>query len=285
MKVGMNMLLWTTHVTPEDYPHLERIKGAGFDGVEIPLFEGDDAHFEALRKELDSQGLACTTVTVMPPGASAISEGPALRAAATEYLNKVVRHSAILGSETLCGPYYHPLGEFSGDGVTEDELARGADVHRRMATEAEKVNLKLALEYLNRFETYVLNTAADAAAYARRVGHPAFGTMYDTFHANIEEKDPIAAYTENAAHFHHFHVSENDRGTPGTGHVPWTETFRAVRASGYDGWLTIEAFGRALPDLAAATRVWRDFFPAREEVYVEGGRFIRRMWAEAGDGL
>ena len=91
----------------------------------------------------------------------------------------------------------------------------------------------------------------------------------------------MRAYTENAAVFHHFHASENDRGTPGTGHVPWLETFRAVRASGYDGWVTIEAFGRALPALAAATRVWRDFFPAREEVYVEGGKFIRRMWAES----
>ena len=82
MKLGMNMLLWTTHVTPEDYPNLEKIKAAGFDGVEIPLFEGDDAHFQALRKELDALGLACTTVTVMPPGASAISADPALRAAA-----------------------------------------------------------------------------------------------------------------------------------------------------------------------------------------------------------
>ena len=281
MKLGMNMLFWTTHVTAADYPNLERIKAAGFNGVEIPLFEGEDAHFAALRKELDALGLACTTTTALPPEASAISDDAARRAAAQAHLSKVVRQSAILGSGTLMGPYYHPLGEFSGGGVTEDELARGADVHRRMAEEAEKVGLRLAVEPLNRFETYVLNTAGQAAAYVRRVGHPAFGTMYDTFHANIEEKDPVAAYAENAAFFHHFHASENDRGTPGTGHVPWAETFRAVRASGYDGWVTIEAFGRALPGLAAATRVWRDFFPSREEVYVEGGEFIRRMWAEA----
>lgn len=278
MKIGMNMLLWTTHVTPDDYPNLEKIKVAGFDGVEIPLFEGDDTHFAALRKELDRLGLACTTVAVMPPGVSAISADPDYRGAATEFMNRVIRHSAILGAETLCGPYYHPLGEFSGSGPTEDELSRGAEIHRAAAEEADKVNLKLAVEYLNRFESYVLNTAADAAAYVKRVGHPAFGTMFDTFHANIEEKNPVAAYTQNAASFHHFHVSENDRGTPGKGHVPWPEIFRAVRASGYDRWMTIEAFGRALPDLAAATRVWRDFFPTREEVYVEGGKFIREMW-------
>ena len=234
-----------------------------------------------MRNTLDVLGLACTTVTVLPPEASAISDDPARRAVAQAHLSKAIQQSAILGSEVLMGPYYHPLGEFSGAGVTEDELARGADVHRRMAEEAEKVGLTLAVEPLNRFETYVLNTAEQAAAYVRRVGHPNFGTMYDTFHANIEEKDPIAAYTENAASFNHFHASENDRGTPGTGHVPWAETFRAVRASGYDGWVTIEAFGRTLPGLAAATRVWRDFFPSREEVYVEGGKFIRRTWAES----
>ena len=115
MKLGMNMLLWTTHVTSEDFPSLEKIKAAGFDGVEVPLFEGEDAHFQALRDELDALGLACTTTTVLPPGTSAISEDPAQRAAAQAHLSKAVRQSAILGSEVLMGPYYHPLGEFSGE--------------------------------------------------------------------------------------------------------------------------------------------------------------------------
>jgi D-psicose/D-tagatose/L-ribulose 3-epimerase len=77
------------------------------------------------------------------------------------------------------------------------------------------------------------------------------------------------------------HVSENDRGTPGKGHVPWRATFRALRAAGYDGWLTIEAFGTALPALAAATKVWREFFPTPEEVYVHGLKTVRENWAAA----
>jgi D-psicose/D-tagatose/L-ribulose 3-epimerase len=103
--------------------------------------------------------------------------------------------------------------------------------------------------------------------------------MHDTFHANIEERDPVAAFRDHAAAFRHFHVSENDRGTPGRGHMDWPGILGAARASGYDGWLTIEAFGRALPALSAATRVWRDLFPAPEQVYGEGIRLVRDLWA------
>ena len=281
MKIGMNMLLWTTHVTEEHFPLLEKIKSAGFDGVEIPLFEGDEAHYKKVRRTLDDLGLETTAVTVGTEEANPISPDPKVRAAAVEHLTVTLDRAAILGSELLCGPYHQPLGVFSGDAPTEDEKSWGAEVHRAVAEEAQKRSIQLGIEYLNRFECYFLNTLEDAADYVRRVDHPAFRTMYDTFHANIEEKDPVGAFTKFKDVIVHFHVSENDRGTPGRGNVPWLETFRAVRASGYDGWMTIEAFGRALPDLAAATRVWRDFFPNPEEVYVDGLEFIKQMWERA----
>jgi D-psicose/D-tagatose/L-ribulose 3-epimerase len=277
----MNMLLWTTHVTEADYPHLKKIKEAGFDGIEVPLFEGDAAHFKKLRKVLDDLGLAASAVTVSGADANPISPEAEVRKRAVEDLRRKIEFCAILGADVLAGPYHQPLGVFSGNGPTPDEKRRAAEVHRAAAEEARKVGVTLTIEYLNRFECYFLNTARDAALHVERVDHPSFKTMYDTFHANIEEKDPIAAFSDNARHIAHFHVSENDRGTPGKGHVPWLETFRAVRRSGYDGWLTIEAFGRALPDLAAATRVWRDFFPSRDEVYTEGIRFIRETWRKA----
>jgi D-psicose/D-tagatose/L-ribulose 3-epimerase len=105
--------------------------------------------------------------------------------------------------------------------------------------------------------------------------------MYDTFHANIEEKDPIGAIDVVFAtgKLNHVHISENDRGTPGKGHAKIKEAIQRLVKLGYDGWLTIEAFGAALPDLAAATRVWRDFFPSREEVYTEGIKYIRNCLA------
>src|SRR5262249_51993582 len=160
--------------------------------------------------------------------------------------------------------------EFSGTGPTEDEKSRAADVLRKAAEVAKGHKITLAIEYLNRFECYLLTTAADTLAMVKRVDHPNFRMMYDTFHANIEEKAIGPTIESIAGSFVHVHISENDRGTPGTGHVHWDETFRALRKVGYDGWMVIESFGRALPDLAAATKVWRDLFPSPEEVYTKG---------------
>jgi D-psicose/D-tagatose/L-ribulose 3-epimerase len=282
MKTGMNLLLWATHVTSDHFPILEKLKNTGYDGVEVPLFEGDGGHFKKLRKELNNQGLACSSaVTVATPDANPISPDVALRKAAVDRLKWAVDMTATLGGEVLCGPYHSPLAVFSGSGPTEDEKKRAADVMHQAAEIAAKAKVRLAIEYLNRFECYFLTTATDALALVKRVGHPNFHMMYDTFHANIEEKGISKTISGIAGHFIHVHISENDRGTPGTGQVHWDETFRALRKAKYDGWLVIEAFGRALPDLAAATRVWRDLFPNPEEVYTQGLRFMKEKWAGA----
>jgi D-psicose/D-tagatose/L-ribulose 3-epimerase len=281
MKTGMNLLLWTTHVTAEHFPILEKLKKAGFDGVELPLFEGDDDHYKMLRKELDKQGLACTTVALMTPEANPISPEAALREAAVERFRRIIGWTHILGAEIMAGPFHSPLGVFSGTGPSEDEKKRAAEVFSKAAEEAKKARLTLAIEYLNRFECYFLTTAADTRAMVKRVNHPNFRMMYDTFHANIEEKNISDAIAAVADSFVHVHISENDRGTPGTGHVHWDETFRALRKANYDNWLVIEAFGRALPALAAATRVWRDLFPTAEQVYTQGLRFMKENWAAA----
>lgn len=282
MKVGFNMLLWTGHVTDEDLPMLKAIKKVGFDGVEIPVFGGEVADFKKVGKAIKDNGLGCTSVTVIPDEEhNPISSDSKHRAASVDYLKWAIECSAALGSEVLCGPFYQPLGVFTGVGPTEEEKKRAADVHKRVAEDAAAANVALGIEFLNRFECYFLNTMADAADYVKRVNHPNVGVLYDTFHANIEEKDPVGAITKHISAINHVHISENDRGTPGKGHIDWAGTFKALRSGGYDGWLVIEAFGRALPDLAAATRVWRDFFPSRESVYTEGIKFVRNQWKES----
>jgi D-psicose/D-tagatose/L-ribulose 3-epimerase len=281
MKTGMNLLLWTTHVTSEHFPILSKLKQAGFDGVEVPLFEGDAAHYKTIRKELDRLGLGCTTVTVATPEANPISPDSAVRKQAVERLKWALDMTATLGGEVMAGPYHSPLAAFSGSGPTEDEKKRAADVLRQAAEEAAKLKVDLAIEYLNRFECYFLTTAADARALVQRVNHPNFRMMYDTFHAHIEEKNVSKVIAGLGNSFIHVHISENDRGTPGTGLVHWDETFHALRQAKFDRWLVIEAFGRALPDLAAATRVWRDLFPNAEEVYTHGLRFMKEKWAAA----
>ena len=139
----------------------------------------------------------------------------------------------------------------------------------------------LAVEYLNRFETYLLNCAADAVRFIKDVNHPHCRTMYDTFHANIEERDMVGVIGRHAATIGHIHISENDRGIPGRGHIDFPPVFRAIKATGYDDWLTLEAFGRAVPELAAATRVWRDLFPDLPTLVRESIALIRREWARA----
>src|SRR5262245_16683004 len=262
MRTGMNLLLWTRHLTSEHFPLLAKLKQTGFDGVELPLFEGDADHYKAVAKELKNLGLACTTVTVVGPETSPISPDAAIRKAAVDRHKWAIEMTAILGGENLCGPYHSPLGVFSGGGPTDDEKKRAAEVLRQSAEVAKQHNVMLAIEYLNRFECYFLTTAQQAKALVQEVNHPNFRMMYDTFHANIEEKNIPQTIAGIAGSFVHVHISENDRGTPGTGHVHWAETFQALRQVKYDGWMVIEAFGRALPALAAATRVWRDLFPS-----------------------
>lgn len=146
---------------------------------------------------------------------------------------------------------------------------------REAAEHAERCGVTLAVEYLNRFELYLLNSAEDTARFVREVDHPSCRMMYDTFHAHIEEKDVGAAIRACADVLAYVHLSENDRSTPGRGQVDWDATFAALREIGYDGWLTIEAFGDALPALAAATRIWRRLFESEEQLAREGAAFVR----------
>lgn len=283
MKIGFCLLLWTTHVADAHRALIEDIKATGYDGIEVPIFEGEPAHYEKLGRVLDEIGLERTAITVIPtPDKDPLSDDPFVRQAAVDYLNHCSDCAAALGATQIAGPLHQVLGQFSGNATTDDERARAREVHQAAGDYAREQGVTIVLEAVNRFESYFVNTMDDLAAYLDSVGHPAITGMYDTFHANIEEQDPVAAFTRNARHLSYVHISENDRGVPGRGHVPWAETYAAIKGSGYDGWLTIEAFGRGLPELAAATRVWRDLAESPEAVYREGFRCIREGWDSAG---
>lgn len=282
MKIGFNMLLWTTHLTEEHGPLLKSIKKAGYDGVEVPVFEGTPADFARLGAMLDRIGLERTAVSVIP-GADKdpLSADRSTRNAAVDHLKWLVDCCDALDARIVCGPLHSVLGQFSGSGATSQERKRGVDFHRKVGDHARARNVKVALEALNRFECYFLNTMEDLATYLDAVDHPNITGMYDTFHSNIEEYDQISAISKARRHISHVHISENNRGTPGKGHVDWPRVYGALRKVKYDGWLTIEAFGRALPQLAAATRVWRDYFPSPQSVYRDGIKSIRQGWAMA----
>ena len=141
----------------------------------------------------------------------------------------------------------------------------------------DEYRVELCIEPLNRFETFFLNTTADAVALCAAVDHPRVGILWDTFHANIEEKHPAAALASTSRYLKHVHTCENDRGTPGSGHVDWPGVFGALRQIGYNGWLTIESFGFTLGDLSAAAAIWRDLEDTPEEIAWRGVEFLKQQ--------
>ncbi len=275
MKYGMNLLLWTGDMHDGMLPVLESLKSMGYDGVELPLFDTDVDKWAAWGKRLDDLGLERTAVTVRGEEDNPISSDGSVRENGVANNKLVLDCCQAVGAQTLVGPYHSALGHFSGQGPTEDEWKWGVESMTQVAEHAEKVGVMLGVEYLNRFECYFLNCAADTARFVRDVDRPHCRMMYDTFHANIEEKDPAAAIHEAAPYTVHVHISENDRSTPGTGGVNWSANFDALKQSGYDGWLMIEAFGLALPELVAATKIWRRMYESEEQLARDGLAFMK----------
>jgi D-psicose/D-tagatose/L-ribulose 3-epimerase len=277
--IGMNMLLWTDQVEPRHFPVFEVLRAAGFAGVEIPVGQGDAAGYRRIGEAVRAAGLRCTAVTTTTPEANPVDPDPTVRARAAERMRWAIDMCDALGAEVLCGPFHSAFKTFSGRGPTADEMRWSADVMADAADHAQPQGLVLATEFLNRFECYLLNTAADTLRLVQMVDRSNFGMTYDTHHAHIEVKDPAAAIAACGPAIRHVHVSENDRGAPGSGQVRFEPTFAALHEIGYDRWLTIESFSRSSPEFAAAIHIWRDFFEDPDEVWRDGIRFIRDTWA------
>lgn len=278
MQYGMNLLLWTTDLEPSQFHLLEKIKDIGYDGVEIPIFNLDIDRFKAIGARCDELGLERTAVTVSTATENPISPDASIRKAAVERLKLVVDCCAAAGAFHLCGPFHSALGEFTGSGRTDAEWNAGKEVLAQVADHAKANHVTMVLEYLNRFECYFLNCAEDAARFCREVGHTHLKMMYDTFHANIEEKCIAGAIKECADQTVHVHISENDRSTPGEGNVDWATSWNTLKEIGYKGPFVVEAFGLALPDLAAATKIWRRMYPNEDYLCENALKFMKRSW-------
>jgi D-psicose/D-tagatose/L-ribulose 3-epimerase len=278
MKFGINLYLWSDDMYDGLLPVLERLKQIGYDGVEVPIFDLDQAKWALWARRLDDLGLQRTANTVIAAEHNPLSPDPAVREAAYQHMRQVIDCCAIAGSSLLCGPHQVALGVFTGRGATDEERQRCVEHLRRVAEYAAGAGVVLAEEVVNRFELYHLNTLDEAIACIDEVDHPSCRIHLDTFHAHIEEKDPAAAIRRAGSRIAHVHISENDRGVPGTGSVAWDGTFAALRDIGYDGWLTVEAFGNFLPNLAAATRIWRKLFESEDELAADAYAFLAGHW-------
>jgi D-psicose/D-tagatose/L-ribulose 3-epimerase len=277
MKFGVNTFIWTASFDRSHFALLPRIKEAGFDGVELPLINLAEVDAAAIRRALDENQLECTFCSVIPSGLSAISDDSGVRSQTRAHLESCIQVAAEAGGKLIAGPIYSPVGYLPGRRRNSDEWNRAIECYQSLGDKLEKNDVTLAIEPLNRFEAYFLNTAEDVAALCEAVGNPRVGVLFDTFHANIEEKDVPGAYRSLGRHLKHVHTCENDRGTPGTGHVDWKGVFAALREMKYDGWLTIESFGFALGELSAAASIWRDLAPTPESIAFEGIKFLRSL--------
>lgn len=275
VKIGMNMLLWGIQITPEHIPIFAGLAAAGYDGVEIPVVGQSKAELKIMAAACDDLGLARTAVAFVGEHVNPISPDRTIRDAAVDSLKKGIDDAKLIGADILGGGIYQAHKYFTGSGPTQEEWDWSADYLRTCGEYAQQVGVRLGLEFLNRFEVFLINTSAQCRKMVEEVGLGNVGVHYDTHHANIEDPDPRAALLNINGVINHVHLSESHRGTLGTGQVDWDANFAALREIDYEGWLVIEAFGTADSALAAAANVWRNAFTSPEEVYRKGIDFIR----------
>jgi D-psicose/D-tagatose/L-ribulose 3-epimerase len=276
MRFGMNLLLWTDTLNDASLPLLDELKEIGFDTVEIPCFDLDNLeNYQKWGKRFDALGLSRSGTAIRGADDNPISDDKAIRRKGIENNKRNLDCCAAAGCEVMAGPFHSALGTFSGKGPTADEWKRGVESMREVAEHAEKVGVTLALEAVNRFECYLLNTAADLARFAHDVNHPRCKVMYDTFHAHIEEKNIPNAIRSVKDCLAHVHISENDRSTPGCGNVRWDANFDTLKEIGYNNMIVVEAFGLALEKIVPATKIWRRMYESERQLATDALKFMK----------
>ena len=279
-KLGFNVLNWTAGVSDDLFPIVDRLQKIGYDGIEHFVGDADPAACRRLGAHLRSIGMDVTSVQIVGADANPVSKDAAVRRKALARLRMTIDRAVDVGSKVICGPMHSAFATFTRDEPRPEEYKRSAEVLHAAGEYAAKAGVVLAIEALNRFECYLCNTMVQLRELIELTDHPNIRAMYDTHHANMEEKKPAVAIKHIAPVLVHVHLSENDRGTPGDGHVNFQEALATLAKLKYDGWLTIEAFSRADPGFANAINVWREYSKPWD-VAEKGHRFLRREIAAA----
>jgi len=270
-KIGMNLLLWGTEINESLFPVLEQIKAAGYDGVEVPIFDTNPDHWFSWRKKLDELELDRVAVTINGPDHHQISSDSAMRGKTLERNKQALDCAAVLGSKLLTGPYHSALGVFTGSPASTNERSWAIENLHALAEHAQSLNITLGLEYLNRFESYLVSCTDELIALVDDVNHPNCKLMFDSFHANIEEANLAEAIQRMGDRLVHVQLSENTRGTLGSGHVDFESILSALSSIGYTGMISIEAFSTKL----AAANIWRKMFESEMQLVNDSIQFLK----------
>lgn len=277
VKIGFNLLVWSGGLPDSFLPITERLKKIGYDGIECFMEERKVTAYKNLGSHLHSIGLEATCVLGLGPDENPASESKTTRDKAVIRLKEAIDCAHAINSKIICGPFHSAFAYFGERHPPQDnEYQWSAEVLREAGEYAAQAGIVLTLEALNRFECYLCNTMDQLTSLINKVSHPNVKAMFDTHHANIEEKKIGDAIRKVAPVLAHVHISENDRGTPGDGHIAWDEVFSALAGINYKGWLTIEAFTRNDPGFANAINVWREY-SAPWDMAEKGFTLIKEM--------
>jgi D-psicose/D-tagatose/L-ribulose 3-epimerase len=282
MQLGISTWVWTSPASTDALatliPHVATL---GFDVVEIPVETEGQFDVSRARALADAHGVALSVCAVIVPGRDLLVDDE--RARGVAYLEWCVDAAGRLGSPVVAGPFYSAVGRCwrQSAGERDRDLDSLAATLRGVGAFAADRGVSLGVETLNRFETSFLNTTAQAVELIDRVDHPAVGVCLDMFHLGIEEKDLGAAIRAAGPRLRHVQVAENDRGTPGTGHLPWHDVAAALLDVGYEGRVVIETFSDRVESIARAAAIWRPLFPDSDEIAREGLAFLRTLLAPA----
>ena len=272
-KLGMNLLLWGTEIDESLFPVLEQIKSVGYAGVEIPIFNTDPLAWETWRKKLDELSLDRVAVTINGPDNHQISADTSMRNSTLERNKRAVDCAAVIGSKLLTGPFHSALGVFTGKTATEQERAWAKENLFALAEYAQQYDIVLGLEYLNRFESYLVTTTDELIQLVDEINHPNCKLMFDSFHANIEEQNIAAAIKKMANRLVHVQLSENDRGILGRGHIDFKSILLALEEIDYKGMISVEAFSTKL----SAANIWRKMFDSEMQLVKESYQYLKSI--------
>lgn len=274
IRFGMHSSLWTSEWTREGAEiSITEAAQHGLQVVEIALLEPDKVDVAHSRELFKRHGIAPTASLGLPIDATATLHPENAQA----FLIRALETAHALGSNTLTGVTYSTLGYRTGAPPTSREYDSIVSALKPVARRAAELGMTLGLEPCNRYETHLLNTARQARELAERIDEPAIMIHLDTYHTNIEEKSFTEALTEGAGKVRYVHLSESDRGVPGSGNVDWKSIMIALKAAGFSGDLVLESFVNMMPQLASALSVWRPVARNRAEVLEIGVPFIKSL--------
>lgn len=279
MKIGVNTWVWTSPFGTKDFGLIPKIKSMGFDIIEVAVDDPSLIDATLLNKMAQEQGLSITICGAFGPTRDISSDDPAIRRNGADYISECIRLAQAVGSTLVAGPVYAAVGKTRL--VSADQKARErawcVENLRAVGKIASDAGVTIGIEPLNRFETDMINLVEQALALIHEIGHPAYKVHIDTFHCNIEEKSIPEAIRMAGSLLGHFHACENDRGTPGTGHIDWIGVRDALRDIGYDGPVVIESFTPGAVEIAKAAAIWRPLAPSQDELARQGARFLREL--------